>query len=151
MMPEKYKPRSLVLISVVLGSCTALFELLYFALVTMRTPGYIQTSMFLFLTLLQLIVVVSIRHCYSFWTGSGPPPILALAIGLAFVVSVALPYLPFSAHLFGFSPLPLQELAIALGLAIVYVVALDLVKVWYYRKIKKEAPPGSQVQPVRGI
>jgi len=150
MMPERYKPRSLILISVVLGSCTALFELLYFALITRRAPGYIQTSMFLFLTLLQLIVIVSIRHRYSFWTGTGPSPILALAIGLAFVISVALPYLPFTAHLFSFSPLPLQELAIALGLAIVYVVVLDLVKVWYYRKIEKETPSGPPVKVATG-
>ncbi len=43
MMPEKYKPRALVRISVVLGSCTVLFELLYFALVTTRSPVFVRT------------------------------------------------------------------------------------------------------------
>ncbi len=140
--PEKYNARSLVLISVVLGSCTALFELLDFALITTRAPIYIQTNMFLFLTFLQLIVIVSIRHRDSFWKGAGPSPILAVAIVVAFVVSLGLPYLPFTAHLFGFIPLPLQELMIAVGLVLVYVVVLDLVKVWYYRNVDKESSSG---------
>jgi len=44
MRPEKYNTRSLMLISLVLGSCTALFELLYFALVTSRPPIFVQPS-----------------------------------------------------------------------------------------------------------
>lgn len=62
MKPEKYQTRALLVISLLLGSCTALFELLYFALVSSRSVGFVQTSMFLFLTLLQLIVIVSIRN-----------------------------------------------------------------------------------------
>ncbi len=138
--PEKYNARSLVLISVVLGTCTALFELLFFAFVTTRAPLYIQTSMFIFLTLLQLVVIVSIRHRTLFWKGSGPSPILGIAMALAFIVSVALPYIPFTARLFNFYPLPLLELGLALGLSVAYVVILDLVKVWYYRSVEKESP-----------
>jgi zinc transporter ZupT len=66
--PEKYNTRSLMLISLVLGSCTTLFELLYFALVSSRSLVFVQTSMFLFLTLLQLIVIVSMQtstHSHS--------------------------------------------------------------------------------------
>jgi P-type Mg2+ transporter len=137
MRPEKYNTRSLMLISLVLGSCTALFELFYFGLVTFRVPLYIQTSMFLFLTFLQLIVIVSIRNHDYFWRGTRPSPLLAAAIALAFIVSLALPYIPLSARLFSFTPLPLQELAIVVGLAVIYLVVLDVIKVWYYRRVEK--------------
>ena len=140
MKPEKYNTRSLMLISLVLGSCTALFELLYFALVSSRPPLFIQTSMFLFLSLLQLIVIVSIRNHDYFWRGTRPSPLLSIAIALAFVVSLALPYVPLTAHLFSFTPLPLQELAIVVGLAIAYVVVLDVVKVQYYKRANKSKP-----------
>ncbi len=148
MRPEKYNTRSLMSISLALGSCTALFELLYFALVTSRPPIFVQTSMFLFLTLLQLIVIVSIRNRDFFWRGVRPSTLLASAVTLAFVVSFALPYLPPTARLFTFTPLPLQELAIVFGLALIYLVVLDVIKVWYYRRADKGAHLDLDIQRV---
>ena len=139
MKPEKYQTRSLLMISLLLGSCTALFELLYFVLISFRTPLYAQTSMFLFLSFLQLVVIVSIRNNDYFWRGTRPSPLLAIAIALAGVFSLALPFLPWTAHLFSFTPLPLQELAIVIGLAALYVIVLDMLKVWYYRRERKDA------------
>ncbi len=139
MRPEQYNTRSLMLISLVLGSCTALFELLYFALVSTRPPLFVQTNMFLFLTLLQFIVIVSIRNRDFLWRGTRPSKLLATAVVLALVVSFALPYIPLSAHLFSFTPLPGPELAIVFGLALLYLVVLDVLKVWYYRLIEREA------------
>ena len=122
-----------------LGSWTALFELLYFALVSSRPPLFIQTSMFLFLSFLQLIVIISIRNHSYFWRGTRPSPLLSIAILLAFVFSLALPYVPLTARLFSFTPLPLQELVIVVGLAVLYVVVLDVIKVRYYRRADKDA------------
>jgi P-type Mg2+ transporter len=142
--PEKYNTRSLMLISLVLGSCTALFELLYFVLVSSRTPVFVQTGMFLFLTLLQFIVIVSIRNRDFFWRGVKPSTLLASAVALALVVSFALPYIPPTARLFSFTPLPLQELAVLVGLALLYLVVLDTIKVWYYRVIERVAKKTSE-------
>ncbi|MGD0318537.1 MAG: cation-transporting P-type ATPase [Nitrososphaerales archaeon] len=137
MRPEKYNTRSLMSISLVLGSCTALFELLYFELVSSRSLPSVQTSMFLFLTLLQFIVIVSIRNHSYFWRGVRPSLLLATAVALAFVGSFALPYIPFTARMFSFTPLPLQDLAIVVGLALVYLGVLDVIKVRYYRRADK--------------
>jgi magnesium-transporting ATPase (P-type) len=134
MRPEKYNTRSLMSISLVLGSCTALFELLYFGLVNSRSLPFVQTSMFLFLTLLQFIVIVSIRNHSYFWRGVRPSLLLAAAVVVAFVGSFALPYIPITARLFSFTPLSLQDLAVVLGLALVYLGVLDLIKVRYYRR-----------------
>jgi len=118
---------------------TALFELLCFALVSFRPLLFVQTSMFLFLTLLQFIVIVSIRNRDFLWKGVRPSTLLASAVALALAVSFALPYIPPTAHLFTFTPLPLQELAIVVGLALVYLVILDVIKVLYYRRADKGA------------
>ena len=146
MRPEKYNTRSLMSISLVLGSCTTLFELLYFALVSSRPLIFVQTSMFLFLTLLQLIVIASIRNRDYFWRGVRPSALLAGAVALAFVVSFALPYIPLTARLFSFTPLPFQELAIVFGLALLYLVVLDVVKVQYYRRADKDAAQSLDAQ-----
>ena len=144
--PEKYNMRSLMILVLVLGVPTALFELLYFVLVSSRSLLFVQTSMFLFLTLLQFIVIISIRNRDFFWRGVRPSMLLATAVGLAFVVSFALPYLPPTAHLFSFTPLPLQELAVVVGLSLVYLVILDAIKVWYYRRADKGAASSHEVQ-----
>jgi len=139
MRPEKYNMRSLLVLSLVLGVPTALFELLYFALVSSRPLLFVQTSMFLFLTLLQFIVIVSIRNRDFLWRGVRPSTLLASAVALALVIAFALPYVPPTARLFSFTPLPLQELAIVAGLALVYLVILDVTKVRYYRRVDTDA------------
>ena len=147
MRPEKYNMRSLLVLSLVLGIPTALFELLYFLLVSSRPLLFVQTSMFLFLTLLQFIVIVSIRNRDFLWRGVRPSTLLGTAVGLAAAISFALPYIPLTARLFSFTPLPLQELAIVVGLALVYLVILDVIKVWYYRRAGKGAARSHDVQP----
>ena len=137
MRPEKYNTRSLMVISLVLGSCTALFELLYFDIISSRSLPIVQTSMFLFLTLLQFIVIVSIRNHSYLWKGVRPSLLLATAVAVATVGSFALPYIPSTASLFSFTPLSSQDLAIVFGLALVYLGVLDVIKVGYYRRADK--------------
>jgi magnesium-transporting ATPase (P-type) len=133
-------------ISLILGPFTAFFELLFFALVNSKSPQSIQTSMFLFLSFVQLIVIVSIRNHDYFWKGKKPSLLLSSAMIAAFVVSLALPYIPIFARLFSFTPLPLSELAIIPALVLVYLFLLDLIKVWYFRAAEKVVSPPSHVQ-----
>lgn len=137
--PSKYDAHALMFISLILGSLTALFELLFFLLVRLRSALFIQTSMFLYLTFIQLFVIVSIRNRDHFWRGERPSWLLSGAIFLAFVASLALPYIPIFGGLFHLIPLSLVELVIILALVVVYVFVLDFIKVWYYRITEKEA------------
>ena len=135
--PEKYDAHSLMFISIILGSFTTLFELILFVLIKSLSLQLIQTSMFLYLTFIQLIVIVSIRNQDHFWKGKRPSWLLIIAIALAFVVSLALPYLTIFETLFHFIPVPPGLLAIILGLVVVYLFILDFIKVWYYRIVER--------------
>jgi Mg2+-importing ATPase len=145
--PQMYNMRSLMVLVVVLGVPTALFELLYFALVSSRSLLFVQTSMFLFLTLLQFIVIVSIRNRDFFWRGTRTSALLASAVALAVVVAFVLPYLPPTARLFSFTPLPLQDLLIVVGLGLAYLLILDAIKVLYYRRVHRGAARSRDAQP----
>jgi Mg2+-importing ATPase len=131
--PEKYDIRALILISLLLGTLTALFEILFFALLRAQSQHFVQTSMFIYVTFIQLFVIVTVRNRDHFWKGKGPSPLLLGAISLAFLFSLALPYVPALARLFSLTPLPPQELSIILALLVIHVLVLDTVKVWYYR------------------
>lgn len=66
-----------------------------------------------------------------------PSRLLTGAIGVTFIVMLALPYIGPLAAVLAFVPLPFSELAIIIGTTALYLVVLDVVKVWYYRL----APP----------
>ena len=144
--PKKYNMRSLMVLVLVLGVPTALFEVLYFLLVSARSVVFVRTSMFLFLTLLQFLVIASIRNRDFFWRATRTSALLAAAVALAVVVSFTLPYFPPTARLFSFTPLPLQELLIVVGLGLAYLLILDTIKVLYYRRVHRgtSGPLGAQ-------
>lgn len=135
--PEKYDAHALMFLSLLLGSLTALFEVLFFALVRTRSPLFVQTNMFLYLTCIQLIAIVAVRNREHFWRGKRPSWQLAVALALALVVSVVLLYVPGFETLFHFTPLPLYVLLLILVMLVLYVLLLDFVKVWYYRMVEK--------------
>jgi len=139
--PEKYDIRALIFISLLLGTLTTLFEILFFAFIRAQAPLFVQTSMFLYLTFLQLFVIVSIRNRDHFWKGKRTSLLLSSAICLAFLFSLALPYISIFARLFSFTPLSLQELLIILVLVVIYVFVLDMVKVWYHRVLPRIQRP----------
>jgi P-type Mg2+ transporter len=131
--PAKYDIHSLIFVSLILGSLTMVFIVLFFAFVRSGSPASIETSMFLFLTLLQIFVIVSIRNRGHFWEANKPALPLAVAMILALLLSLALPYIAPLASLFFFTPPSLSELGIILVLCLAYIFALDWVKVRYYR------------------
>ena len=143
--PERYDIHALMFISLVLGSLTALFELAFFATLKLRSSTFSETSLFLFLTLTQLVVIFSIRGKQHLWKAGKPSMPLSLAIGITFVVSLALPYTGPLATVFAFSALPAAELAMIAVMVLLYLAVLDVVKVWYYRLIERHP-----LTPARG-
>jgi Mg2+-importing ATPase len=124
-------------LSLVLGTLTALVELAFFATLAARASAFAETSLFLFLSFTQLVVIFSIRTTQHFWQARPLSRPLLAAIALTFVASLALPYVGPVAALFAFAPLPLDELATIVAMTALYLVVLDVVKVWYYRVVPR--------------
>jgi Mg2+-importing ATPase len=132
--PSRYSASALLSISLVLGSVTALAELVFFATVLGQTTSTRSTSLYLFLTFTQLIVILSVRNQGHFWKAAAPSRLLLGAITLTGVIAVAIPYLRPTARLFTFNAPTPQEVGIILLITVLYVLVLDMVKVWYYKK-----------------
>jgi len=144
MRPEKYNTRRLMGISLVLGSLTALFEVAFFATLTGATAVTTQTSLYLFLTITQLIVIISIRNKDHFWKAQRPSFILLFAMSVTGLVAFALPYTGPLASVFSFAPLSALNVARILLMSVVYLLVLDVVKLWYFRLVE-----GRRVAPQR--
>ena len=131
--PSKHNTHALMFISLVLGSVTALFEIMFFVTTRFDSLSVAQTSLFLFLTVSGLVVIFSVRNKGHFWRAPRFSwPLLTSFVGVL-AASVAMLYWNVTQRLFSFAPLPGTTLMVVLGLAVVYVIVLDMVKVWFYR------------------
>jgi Mg2+-importing ATPase len=135
--PEKHNVRELTFISLVLGVPTALFELFYFLLIRDRSVPVIQTSLYVCLTLIALAVFFAIRSRKPFWKGKSASPVLKASFFLAFVFSIAILYIPIFQVWLYFVPLALPDLVLIGLLVILYFLATDMIKVWYYKTLGK--------------
>jgi len=131
--PSKFNVHSLMFISMFLGSITALFEIMYYAIVRKQPTGIEQTGMYLFLTLAALVVIFSIRNKGHFWQA----PRLSRAMGISFAtittLSIVTVYIGLTKRLFTFTSLPLGILAITILVTVFYIFVLDTIKTWFYK------------------
>ena len=132
--PEKHNMKELILLSLVLGVPTALFELLYFALIASQPERLAQTSLYVFITFLSFVVFYAIRNRDHFWKTKTPSHLLNFSFLLASAFSLAIIYIPQSQTWFSFVPIAFMSVITIFILMITYLFALDLVKVLYYRR-----------------
>lgn len=132
-LPSKFNVHSLMFISMFLGSITALFEIMYYAVIKSQPTGIAQTGLYLFLTLIGLIVIFSIRNKDHFWRAPKLSKAMAVSFAIITFISVITIYIGITKRLFTFSSLPISILAITLSITIFYIFVLDTVKTWFYK------------------
>ncbi len=116
--------------SLLLGTFTAAYYLLFFLYTGTDSTPLTQTMLFLFYNFTQLLIIISVRSKkHFFWKGAKPSPLLLVSIAIFMGVSIALVYIPFTARIMGFMPLPVIDLVILAGTTAVFIIMLDLIKV----------------------
>jgi Mg2+-importing ATPase len=116
------------------GLLSSLFDFLTFGmlLVVFRAGVEIfRTSWFVESLLTELVIALVVRTRRLFFR-SRPGTLLLASTAILIVLTFAMPYLPF-VDVFGFVRLPASVL-VAIGfIAMLYVMATELLKVWFYR------------------
>jgi Mg2+-importing ATPase len=131
--PNKFNVHSLMFISMFLGTITALFEIMYFAIIKGQPTGIAQTGLYLFLILTALIVIFSIRNKDHFWRAQRLSKAMALSFAIITLISVVTIYIGLTKRLFSFSSLPMGILGMTVVITLFYVLVLDTVKIWFYK------------------
>jgi len=129
--PSKYDIRSLMFGSMILGSFTALFELLFFALVKNQPIGAARTSLYLYLTLLGFVVIFCVRNADHFWKAPRLSRPLQWSFGIIAAVTILMIYIRPTQKLFSFTSLSLGSIGVVIGMTILYLIFLDTIKVWF--------------------
>ncbi len=131
--PERHNMRELMFISLILGVPTALFEILYFATIRAQTSSVAQTSLYVFLTFQALIIFYAIRNKKHFWKAKMSSAALNISFFLAFVLSLGIIFIPQFQAWFSFVPISATAIGTIMILMLLYFLAVDYVKVWYYQ------------------
>jgi Zn-dependent protease with chaperone function len=131
--PSKYDIRSLMFVSMILGTFTALFELVFFAIIKNQPIATSRTSLYLYLTLLGFMVIFCVRNRGHFWKAPKLSFPLKAAFGVIALVSTLLIYIRPTQVLFSFHALSLRSLALIIGMTLLYLLFLDTIKVWFFK------------------
>lgn len=135
--PSKYNMHSLIFVSAMLGTYTALFEIMFFVLVKSHSVSVVQTSLYLYLTIIGFVVILSVRNKEHFWKAPKFSSALTWAFSVIAVITVAVVYLKPTQHIFSFTPLSGSMLGLVVTMTGLYFAFLDVIKVWFYKATKK--------------
>lgn len=134
--PKKYNNFELISLPVVLGTVTAIFNLGFYFFLRNQLLDERRTAWFLLITVMDLVVIFSVRKVKWMTSGVFPNKILTAAILTWIVAALALPFTPL-APIFHLQKVGFKiELLIVL-LTVIYLFTLDISKVGYYKFIAK--------------
>lgn len=131
--PSLYNTRNLFFVSMFLGMYTALFYLIFFAIVKNQPLSTSQTSLYLFMTLTNFVVIFSVRNKQHFWRAPHLSKTLKFSFGFMAILVIEAVYSKPTQALFSFTPLDVSSLGLVLLMTATYFTFLDLTKVWFYK------------------
>jgi len=133
---QRWSIRSVRTFMVVFGLVSTAFDLVTFAVLLKlfsATEAVFQSTWFMVSLLTELAVLLVLRtHLPCF--RSRPSRLLLIATAIVSLLAVTLPYLAPVARTFGFVPLPLPLLLAAFLIVLLYVIATELTKRWFYSR-----------------
>ena len=135
--PKKYEAKEIIIIAMILGLVSMVFDFIFFALFYRISPAVLQTNWFIGSILTELVLIFSIRTESFFIKGSRPAKSLLYLSILTFIITIGLPFTGLGQTLFKFvAPSP-THLVWILSLVAIYFVFSETVKLLYYRKGSK--------------
>lgn len=126
--PQRYDFRALYVIFITLGLVSTVFDFIYFGLFYRISPEVLQTNWFIASVITELLLLLSIRSMLPVEKAGWPAPVIVALSAAAFVLTLALPLIPWTAAFFEFARPTPGHLALIVALATLYLVISELVK-----------------------
>ena len=126
--PQRYDFRSLYIIFVTLGLVSTVFDFIYFALFYRISPAVLQTNWFIASVITELLLMASIRSMLPIEKAGWPAPLVVIISAMAFIITLALPMIPWTAAFFEFTRPTPAHLGLIMSLAVLYLIISEIVK-----------------------
>ena len=131
--PRSYNVREVVIISLILGAVSTVFDFIFFAVFNRQEPAILQTGWFIGSVLTELLLIFSIRTHFFFARAKPPRFILATLSVVACLAAIGIPYSAFGQNIFGFIPPNGRSLLLVLVIASSYFIVTETIKVLFYQ------------------
>lgn len=136
--PKKYEVKEIIIIAIILGLISMVFDFIFFGSFYRISPSVLQTNWFIGSVLTELVLIFSIRTKSLFIKASRPSKSLVYLSIMAFILTIGLPYTSFGQNIFKFTPPTMAHLLLILSLVFIYFIVSEIVKLMYCRN-KREA------------
>lgn len=135
--PKKYEVKDIIIIAIILGVISTIFDFIFFAMYYKISPGVLQTNWFIGSILTELVLIYSVRTKSLFIKGTRPSSSITWLSIATVLVTIALPYSSFGQNIFRFAPPSLEHLISIFSLVLIYFVCSEVVKLFYYNNKNK--------------
>lgn len=131
--PKKYRVNDIIIIAIILGVVSSVFDFIYFAMFYRISPEVLQTNWFIASIITELVFLFSIRTKKSIFKGYRPSFLVVFLSLLATIITVIIPFTKLGQNLFKFIAPSLNHLLIIFGVAIIYLICSEIIKIMYYK------------------
>jgi Mg2+-importing ATPase len=126
--PQRYDFKSLFIIFISLGLVSTVFDFIYFGLFYQISPEVLQTNWYIASVITELLLLISIRSMLPVEKAGMPAPLIIILSVAAFIMTLAIPMIPWTAEFFEFIRPTWGHLGLIVGLATLYLIISELVK-----------------------
>lgn len=131
--PKKYEAKEIIIIAIILGLVSTVFDFIFFGLFYRISPGVLQTNWFIGSILTELVLLFSIRTKSLFIKTLRPSKSIIYLSLMTVILTIGLPFTAFGQKVFKFVPPTLNHLALILSLVVIYFIVSETVKLLYYK------------------
>jgi Mg2+-importing ATPase len=135
--PRRWDIKAIRKFMITFGLVSSFFDYLTFGLLLLvlhANEGQFRTGWFLESVISASMIVLVIRSRKPFFRSRPGKYLLIATLSIA-VITLFFPFTPFG-NIFGFSPLPLSTYLLLLLIVVLYILAAEITKRIFYRKVK---------------
>ncbi|MFN7990920.1 MAG: HAD-IC family P-type ATPase [Candidatus Micrarchaeia archaeon] len=146
--PSKWDIVGLVRVAAIFGLISTVFDLLVIIYFIHSAQEVFRTALFLEVILSEISVILVLRSTKPIFRAEPLSLPLILGIVASIVIGVSLVYLPVGG-LFGFVPIPPDQVGVLVAIIVLYTIATEIVKGVYYRMFRTEVVDESVLRALR--
>ena len=131
--PRSYNIREVILIALLLGAVSTVFDFIFFGMFKSSGAPILQTAWFIGSVLTELFLIFSVRSRLFFASAKAPSPTLLGLSVLTGMLTLGVACTAWGQKTFQFAELSLNQVLLVLGITIGYFVVTEGIKVLYYK------------------
>lgn len=132
-VPQKYEVKDILMLAVILGLVSTVFDFIFFGLFYRLGESALQTNWFIGSILTELILIFSIRSKSVFFRCKAPSKTLTFLSLMAAILTIIIPFTNIGNTIFKFTTPNLKYLGLIIFIVAIYFIINETIKLIYYK------------------